>query len=109
MSITFKTNAKLMDTLTRIIDRAGALGDVEILNRTDDRAFEISEFVKHGKSGCNYREEGDVNFRFIYDGFLEAVIVDEDFKTLDFNIAQKLDKEARAKADWLQEIREQQE
>lgn len=108
MSTTFKTNEKLIGSIENVTKRFHVSGNVEILNRTDERAYEISEYVKHGKSGCNYREEGDINFRFIYDGYLCAVIIDEDLKTLDYNIIKKLEKECAKLESFLDEVYEQQ-
>ena len=106
---TYKSNTKLMDAVKKIVAKAGAQGDVQVLSRTDERAFELQEYAKRGLSGCNFRSEGNISVSLIYDGFLEAVVIDEDLKSLDGNIAKKIEKEARAKADWLQEIREEQE
>lgn len=107
---TYKTNAKLMDAVKKVVAKTGATGDVQVLSRTTDRAFQLQEYARHGgPQGTNYISTGDANVSLIYDGFLEAVIIDEDLKTLDSKIAKTIEKEAKAKADWLEEIRIQQE
>ncbi len=107
---TYKTNQKLMDAVKKVVAKTGATGDVQVLSRTDERAFELQEYARHGgPQGTNYISTGDVNISLVYDGFLEAVIIDEDLLTLDADIIKTIEKEAKAKADWLQEIKEQQE
>ena len=105
----YSSNEKLVGAVKNIVSRTGATGDVQVLPRTCDRAFELQDYCRHGKSGCNYISTGDINISLIYDGFLEAIIIDEDLLVLDSKIAKTIEKEAKAKADWLEEVREQQE
>lgn len=105
----YSSNEKLVVAIKNIVSRTGATGDVQVLPRTCDRAFELNEYCRHGHSGCNYISVGDVNINLIYDGFLEAIIIDEDLLTLDSKTAKIIEKECTKKVEWLHKIREQQE
>ena len=105
----YSNNEKLVGAVKNIVAKAGATGDVQVLPRTCDRAFELQDYCRHAKSGCNYISTGDINISLIYDGFLEAIIIDEDLLTLDSKIAKRIESECAKKVEWLHKIREQQE